>query len=42
MRAEMEEAFGRDGLLAISCQAEKQPGRKDAHGNQVLPDLTAS
>jgi len=37
-----EEACGRDGLRAISCQAEKQPERKDAHRNPVLPDLTAS
>ncbi len=37
-----EEACGRDGLRAISCQAEKQPGRKDTHRNPVLPDLTAS
>jgi len=30
------------GLRAISCQAEKQLGRKDAHRKPLLPHLTGS
>jgi hypothetical protein len=37
-----EEATRRGGLRAISCQAEKQLGRKDAHRKPVLPHLTGS
>ena len=30
------------GLRAISCQAEKLPGRKDAHRKPPNPHLTGS
>jgi len=40
--ATTEEATRRIGLRAISCQAEKQPGRKDAHRKPPLPHLTGS
>ena len=32
----------RGGLREISCQAEKQPERKDAHRKPLLPNLTGS
>jgi hypothetical protein len=35
-------AYEAGGLRAISCQAEKQLGRKDAHRKPPLPHLTGS
>jgi hypothetical protein len=34
------EATRRGGLRGISCQAEKQSGRKDVHRKPLLPTLT--
>ncbi len=36
------EAMCSKGLRAISCQAEKQPERKDTHRKTPLPHLTGS